>query len=223
MTENPIIVALDVPTIDEAVTLATGIGDAAGAYKVGLQLFGAHGPEAVRALGDARVFLDLKMHDIPTTVANAVRAMAPLHVELLSVHALGGRAMLEAANDAKREEKILAVTILTSLDDAACKEIGLPPPDEAVPGLAELAFAAGCDGVVCAPTEAAAVRAVCPAPFLIVTPGVRPSGADRNEQARVQTPRGARDAGADRLVIGRPITLADDPRAAALAIVDELR
>jgi orotidine-5'-phosphate decarboxylase len=222
MRENPIIVALDVPVLDDAVRLAATIGDASGAFKVGLELFSSQGPEAVRALGDRRIFLDLKFHDIPTTVANAVRALMPLRVELLSVHALGGRAMLEAANDAKREEKILAVTILTSLDDAACKEIGLPPPDEAVPTLAELAFAAGCDGVICAPTDVQAVRAICPKPFLIVTPGIRPAGSDPNEQARLSTPRAAIDAGADRLVIGRPITQADDPAAAARAILEEL-
>lgn len=222
MTENPIIVALDVPVLEDAVGLAAAIGDAAGAFKVGLELFSSQGPDAVRALGDRRVFLDLKLHDIPTTVANAVRALRPLHAELLSVHALGGRAMLEAANDAKREEKILAVTILTSLDDAACKELGLPPTDEAVPTLAELAFAAGCDGVICAPTDVHAVRAICPTPFLIVTPGIRPAGSDPNEQARLSTPRAAIDAGADRLVIGRPITRAEDPAAAARAILAEL-
>jgi len=222
MSENPIIVALDVPTLEDAVGIADTIGDAVGAFKVGLELFSSQGPEAVRALGDRRVFLDLKLHDIPTTVANAVRALRPLHAELLSVHALGGRAMLEAANDAKREEKILAVTILTSLDDAACKEIGLPPTDEAVPTLAELAFAAGCDGVICAPTDVHAVRAICPKPFLIVTPGIRPAGSDPNEQARLSTPRAAIEAGADRLVIGRPITRADDPAAAARAILEGL-
>ena len=222
MTTNPIIAALDVPSISEARDLVEQIGDEAGAFKVGLELFSSAGPEAVHALGGRRIFLDLKLHDIPTTVANAVRALRPLHAELLSVHALGGRAMLEAANDAKRDEKILAVTILTSLDDAACKEIGLPPPDEAVPTLAELAFAAGCDGVICAPTDVHAVRAICPKPFLIVTPGIRPAGADPNEQARLSTPRAAMDAGADRLVIGRPITRADDPAAAARAILEDL-
>jgi orotidine-5'-phosphate decarboxylase len=227
MIENPIIVALDVPSVGEATELVERIGDAAGSFKIGLELFSAAGPEAVRALrtndaGDRRVFLDLKLHDIPTTVANTVRALMPLRAELLTVHALGGRAMMEAANDAKREEKILAVTILTSLDDAACKEIGLAPTSETVPTLAELAFAAGCDGVICAPTDVAAVRAICPKPFLIVTPGIRPSGSEPNEQARLSTPRGAIDAGADRLVIGRPITRADDPAAAARAILEEL-
>ncbi|HVL33013.1 MAG TPA: orotidine 5'-phosphate decarboxylase / HUMPS family protein, partial [Actinomycetota bacterium] len=135
---------------------------------------------------------------------------------------LGGRAMLEAAADAKGDMKLLAVTILTSLDDAALKEIGLPPAAEAVPQLAQLALESGCDGVVCAPTDIAAVRAVCPAPFMLVTPGVRPAGADRNEQARTTTPKEAIMAGADRIVIGRPITHAPDPRAAARAILEEL-
>ena len=220
--DNPIIVALDVSTADEAGDLAGRVGDSAGAFKVGLQLFSAEGPAAVRALGDRNVFLDLKLYDIPTTVAGAVRAVAPLRVELLTVHALGGRTMLEAANDAKRDEKVLAVTILTSLDDGALKELGLPPVSEAVPILADLAFATGCDGVVCAPTDVAAVRDVCPEPFLIVTPGIRPAGSDRNEQARASTPRAAIDAGADRIVIGRPITKADDPAAAARAVLSEL-
>jgi len=219
---NPLIVALDVPGLEEASDLAARIGDAAGAFKVGLELFGAHGPGAVRALGDRNVFLDLKLHDIPTTVARAMKAVAPLKVELLTVHALGGRAMLEAANDAKREEKVLAVTVLTHLDDAACKEAGLPPPAETVPALAELAFASGCDGVVCAPTDIELVRSVCPPPFIIVTPGVRPSGADLDDQARVRTPGEAIAAGADRIVVGRPITRADDPRAAAEAILAEI-
>ena len=222
MNENPIILALDVPTIDEAVRLADSVGDAAGAFKVGLQLFSAEGPAAVRALDGRRVFLDLKLNDIPNTVAGAVRAIAPLRTELLTVHALAGRAALEAANDAKREEKILAVTVLTSFDDAACKEVGLPPLAEAVPALAELAFAAGCDGVICAPPDVEAVRAVCPKPFLVVTPGVRPAGTDHDEQARVRTPREAIDAGADRVVIGRTIARAQDPRAAALAILETL-
>ena len=141
---------------------------------------------------------------------------------MVNVHALGGKAMLEAAADAKGSMSLLAVTILTSLDDAALKEVGLPPADEVVPALAELAREAGCDGVVCAPTDIRAVRAVCPPPFLIVTPGIRPAGTSADEQVRIATPRAARDAGADRLVIGRPITRAPDPRAAAEAIIAEL-
>lgn len=219
---NPIIIALDVPTVKEAAALAETIGDAAGAFKVGLELYSAEGPGAISAAGGRPVFLDLKLHDIPTTVARAVRALASRGVDLLTVHALGGRAMLEAANEAKSGEKILAVTILTHLDDAALSEVGLPPADVAVPLLAKLAADAGCDGVVCAPTDLVAVREACPSPFLIVTPGVRPAGSDRDEQVRALTPRAAVEAGADRIVVGRPVTRARDPRAAALAILEDL-
>lgn len=223
MTDNPIVVALDVPSLIEAIGLADAIGDAAGAFKVGLELWASHGPEGVKALEGRALMLDLKLHDIPSTVARAVEALKPLQVDMLTVHALGGRAMLEAANHAKREEKLLAATVLTSLDDAALKELGLPPAGEAVPALAEIAFAAGCDGVVCAPTDLESVRAVCPRPFLVVTPGVRPAGAERGDQARTLTPREAIERGADRLVIGRPITRAADPRAATEKILEELR
>ena len=221
MDATSIIVALDVPTLDEARALASRIGDAVGGVKVGLELFAAEGPRALGAF-DHPVFADLKLHDIPTTVERALRALQPTGVEMINVHALGGRAMLEAAADAKGAMTLLAVTILTSLDDAAMKEVGLPPADEAVPHLAMLAREAGCDGVVCAPTDIAGVRAACPAPFLIVTPGIRPAGARANEQARIATPRAALEAGADRLVVGRPITRAPDPRAAAEAILAEL-
>lgn len=220
---NPLIVALDVPTLDEARSLNDALGDAVGGVKVGLELYSAHGPGAVAAMGERRVFLDLKLHDIPNTVASAVRALKPLGVELLTVHTLGGRAMLEAANDAKREEKILGVTILTSLGDDELKELGLPPSADAVPMLAELAFAAGCDGVICAPTDIEAVRAVTPKDFLVVTPGVRPAGAGKDDQARTLTPGEAIRKGANRLVVGRPITKAEDPRTAALKIIEEIR
>ena len=219
---NPIIVALDVPTLDEARALVARIGDAAGMFKVGLEQYMAHGPDAVRAVESHPVFLDVKLHDIPNTVARAIRALAPLNVAMLNVHALGGRAMLEAATTAKHDEKVLAVTILTSLDDAALKELGLPPAADAVVNLALLAQDAGCDGVVCAPTDVEAIRATCGDEFLIVTPGVRPAGHDKADQARVMTPREAIIAGADHLVIGRPITRAPDPRAATEAILQEI-
>lgn len=223
MTQNPIIVALDVPTLDDARALASRVGDAVGGLKIGMELFDAAGPDAVRAFDGRRIFLDLKLHDIPTTVKRTVAALAPLGVELLNVHALGGRAMMEAANETKGATKIIAVTILTSLDDADLKEVGLPPASEAVSMLAALARDAGCDGVVCAPADIAAVRAVCPAPFLIVTPGVRPASSSADDHARALTPRAAIEAGADRLVVGRPITAAGDPAAAARAILEELR
>jgi len=219
---NPIIVALDVPTLEAAAALAARIGDAVGGVKVGMELFYAEGPRAVEAFADRDVFLDLKLHDIPTTVGRAVRSLAPLGVEILNVHALGGTAMMEAANEQKGATKIIAVTILTHLGDPALKEIGLPPVAEAIPHLASLAKDSGCDGVVCAPQDIPAVRAACGPAFLIVTPGVRPAGSDKDDQARTMTPREAIDAGADRLVIGRPISRAPDPRAAAGSILKEL-
>jgi orotidine-5'-phosphate decarboxylase len=218
---NPLIVALDTSTVDEARGIAARLGDAAGHVKIGLDLLWAVGQDAARGY-ELPVMLDAKLHDIPTTVARAVRALRPLEASLLTVHALGGRAMLEAANEEKGSTRTLAVSILTSLDDMALKEMGLPPAAEAVPALARLAADSGCDGVVCAPTDLRAVRAECPAPFLLVTPGVRPPGAPRDDQARTLAPKDAMEAGADYLVVGRPVTRAPDPRAAALAIVESL-
>jgi orotidine-5'-phosphate decarboxylase len=219
---NPLIVALDVPSLDEATRLARTIGDAAGGFKVGLELWAAEGPRAVTAI-DAPVFLDLKLHDIPTTVARALRALEVISPWMVNVHALGGRDMLAAAVDAKPlPTKLLAVTILTHLSDDDLAEVGLPKASEAVPALAKLASEVGCDGVVCAPRDAAAVRTVVPSGFLIVTPGVRPAGTADDEHARAATPKAAIDAGADHIVVGRPITHASDPRAAARAIATEI-
>jgi orotidine-5'-phosphate decarboxylase len=219
---NPLIVALDVPSLDEATSLAKQIGDAAGAFKIGLELFSAEGPRAVSAI-EGRVFLDLKLHDIPTTIARALRALDVVAPWMVNVHALGGRAMLEAAVEAKPSPtKLLAVTILTHLGDADLKEIGLPPASESVPALAALAAGAGCDGVVCAPDDIRAVRKAVPEDFLIVTPGVRPADSNADEHARGATPRDAIDAGADYIVVGRPIIAAPDPRAAATAILQEM-
>ena len=218
---NPLIVALDVPSLDEATALAKKIGDAAGGVKVGLELFSAEGPRAVSAF-EAPVFLDLKLHDIPTTVARALRALDVVAPWMVNVHALGGRAMLEAAVEAKSSAtKLLAVTILTHLSDADLKELGLPPAREAVPALARLAAESGCDGVVCAPEDIEGVRAVVPDTFAIVTPGVRPAGSDENEHARGDTPAEAIEKGANYIVVGRPITRAADPRAAAEAVLKE--
>jgi orotidine-5'-phosphate decarboxylase len=219
---NPLIVALDVPSLDEASALAKKIGDAAGAFKVGLELFSAEGPRAVSAI-EGPVFLDLKLHDIPTTVARALRALDILAPWMINVHSLGGAAMLEAAVEAKpRSTKLLAVTILTHLGDDDLAELGLPKASEAVPSLAELAVRTGCDGVVCAPKDVALVRSVVPQGFIIVTPGVRPLDDDADEHARGATPRETIEAGADYFVVGRPVTRAPDPRAAALAITKEL-
>lgn len=219
---SPLIVALDVAAADEAAALAKRVGDAAGLYKIGLELWAAAGADAARAV-DGPLFLDLKLHDIPTTVERAVRALAPLGPSMLTVHALGGRAMLEAAAAATPPETtLLAVTILTSLSDADLAEMGLPPAAEAVPALAGLARDAGCDGVVCAPADLEAVRRVAPRPFVVVTPGVRPAGA-HDDHARALTPAEAIAKGADYLVVGRPVTRAADPRAAALALLEEIR
>jgi orotidine-5'-phosphate decarboxylase len=219
---NSLIVALDVPSLHEATALARTIGDAAGGYKVGLELFSAEGPRAVSAI-EAPVFLDLKLHDIPTTVERALRALDVVAPWMVNVHALGGRAMLAAAAQAKPSPtKLLAVTILTHLGDDDLAEIGLPKASDAVPLLATLAAEEGCDGVVCAPRDIERVRAVTPSGFLIVTPGVRPSGSSSDEHARGATPKEAMDAGADHIVVGRPITHASDPRAAAAEIVREI-
>jgi orotidine-5'-phosphate decarboxylase len=222
MRMNPLIVALDVPSLTEAESLAARIGDAAGGFKVGLELFAAEGPRAVSAI-EAPVFLDLKLHDIPTTVARALRALDVVAPWMINVHALGGRAMLEAAVEAKPSPtKLLAVTILTHLDDDDLAEIGLPKAADAVPALAKLAAATGCDGVICAPADVAVVRATAPAGFLIVTPGIRPADANVDEHARGATPREAMEAGADYVVVGRPVNRAADPRAAAHAILEEI-
>jgi orotidine-5'-phosphate decarboxylase len=220
---NPVIVALDVPTLEEASDLADRIGDAVGAVKVGLELFCSEGPLAVTAF-DAPVFLDLKLLDIPTTVARALHSLEPLAPWMVNVHALGGRSMMQAATDAKPSStKLLAVTILTNLDDDDLRELGLPPANEAVPSLAKLAAESGCDGVICAPLDIERVLAVVPPDFLIVTPGVRPAGTGEDDHARSLTPSEAIAAGATHLVVGRPITRAEDPRAAALAIAEGLR
>ncbi|MCI0347428.1 MAG: orotidine-5'-phosphate decarboxylase [Chloroflexi bacterium] len=219
---NPLIIALDVPTLEEACALADAVGDAAGGVKVGLELFASEGPLAVTAF-DAPVFLDIKLHDIPTTVARALRALDPVAPWMVNVHALGGRAMLRAAVEAKPSStKLLAVTILTSLSDDDLRELGLPPASEAVPALAKLAAESGCDGVVCAPFDVERVRAVVPPEFLIVTPGVRTADAAGDEHARITTPAEAIAAGATHLVVGRPVTRAADPRAAARRILAEV-
>lgn len=220
-------VALDVPDGVSAVAAAAGLRGHVDIVKVGLELFVAAGPELVRRLaGDGwAVFLDLKLHDIPATVAGAVRSASGLGVELLTLHTSGGRAMIEAAAAARDAglPRLLGVTVLTSLDDAQLEAIGMPGGAGAgVERLAALARGAGCDGVVSSPREVAAVKRVCGADFLAVTPGIRPAGAARDDQARVATPADAVRAGADVLVVGRPIMKAPDPAAAAAAIRAEM-
>jgi len=221
-----LIVALDVPDVVTARRLVERVGSAVGMFKVGSQLFTAAGPEFVRELTAAghRVFLDLKFHDIPNTVASAVRAAAGLGVSLVDVHGLGGRAMIEAAAAARPTgARLLAITILTSHDAASLAQIGLGGGLlDNVRRLAQLAQAAGADGVVASPHEVAAIREACGPDFLIVTPGIRPAGAAGDDQARAATPAAALAAGASYLVVGRPITRAGDPRAAAETIVAEM-
>ncbi len=224
---NRVIAALDVPDLVAATVLATRIGDGASWVKVGLELFVAEGPSVVTAMRAAgrRVMLDLKLHDIPETVARAMRRAAALGAELITVHAGGGRRMLEAAVAATRgtPARVLAVTVLTSMDDADLADIGaIGPLGDLVVRRAGLAVTAGCHGVVASPHEAAAIRALAPADFLIVTPGVRPVGAAAGDQKRVATPGAARAAGADLVVVGRPIRDAADPAAMARAIAADV-
>jgi orotidine-5'-phosphate decarboxylase len=226
---NRVIAALDVPTRAAADDLVGRLAGAASWLKIGLELFCAAGPAVVSdyAAMAERVMLDLKLHDIPATVARATRQVARLGAGLLTVHASGGRAMLEAAAIAAREAgdtRILAVTVLTSLDDHDLEELGFRHGSAAeVLRLATIAEQAGCAGVVASPHEAAAIREALGPDFLIVTPGVRPAGAAAgDDQKRVATPAGARVAGADLIVVGRPIRDALDPAATARAIAAEL-
>lgn len=230
--EDRLIVALDVPDREQAENLAARVGDAAGWLKIGLELFCAAGPDIVRDFSRAghRIMLDLKLHDIPATVGRAVSRVASLGAELLTIHTSGGRAMLEAAEAAAETArgqghalKLLGVTVLTSLGQNDLAEIGISrPPEDLIVERTQLAMEAGIDGVVCAGTDAARLRAGVPDDFLIVTPGIRPAGADAGDQKRVTTPRDARRAGADLIVVGRPIRDASDPAAAARAITADL-
>lgn len=216
-------VALDVETLDEAERLAAELAGHVGVFKVGLELFAAHGPEAVRRIAaHGPVFLDLKLHDIPTTVERAARRLRDLGVAFLTVHASGGPAMVAGAVDGLGDHgQVLAVTVLTSMraDDVAA--VGMEDVATSAARLAALAVEAGAPGLVCAASDVAAVRAAVPAATTVVTPGIRPAGADADDQARVATPGAAVASGASLLVVGRPITRADDPAAAADAIAGE--
>lgn len=225
---NPILVALDVASAREALALADILRGTVGGYKVGNQLFTAEGPDIVRALtmrGD-RVFLDLKYHDIPNTVAGAISSASRLGAWMLNVHAAGGPAMMTAAKTAadtaaaggQTRPIVIGVTVLTSMDAATLRAIGIDKsPLEQVVYLARMAQDAGLDGVVASPLETAAIRAACGPDFLIVTPGIRggAAGDAKNDQSRTMTPDEAMRAGASYLVVGRPITAAADPRVAA--------
>lgn len=229
---DSIIVALDYPDRAEALEAAIALKGHVRWVKVGMTLFYAEGPEIVRdlrALG-FKVFVDLKLHDIPHQVRGACRTLVRMGADMFTVHASGGRAMLEAAAQETAEvaakfkiakPAVVAVTVLTSLDDASLAEMGVDrTAAEQVAALGSLAHDAGCDGVVCSPGEAAAMRALFGADGLVVTPGVRPTWAEAGDQARVATPAEAIAAGASHLVIGRPITAATDPAAAVRRIVE---
>lgn len=231
---NPILVAIDTPDLDRARKLADSLSEAVGGIKFGLEFFNAHGPQGVKAVvGDRHdFFLDLKYHDIPNTVAGAVRAAVSLSPMILNVHAAGGAAMMRAARDAAVDEAarlgirrplVIAVTVLTSLDDDDLAATGQQGPASAqVTRLAALARECGLDGVVCSAREIDAVRAICGKDFTLVVPGIRPAGAAAGNQKRTMTPREAIEAGADWLVIGRPITGAPDPVAAAREILPDM-
>lgn len=229
MSDPRVIVALDYPDAARALKLASRLDPGLCRLKVGKELYTAAGPDLVEKLRRSgfAVFLDLKYHDIPATVAGACLAAAELGVWMVNVHALGGRAMMEAARAALSRRgappKLVAVTLLTSIGAADMEEIGLAgDPQEAVVRLARLAQACGLDGVVCSAEEAEPLRRQCGTEFCLVTPGIRPAASARDDQQRVATPRQAIASGADFLVIGRPITRAADPLAALRAVHEEI-
>ena len=226
-----LIVALDVNSRAEAVEKVKAIGDSVGFYKIGLELFTAEGPDVVKAVRDLgkRIFLDLKFHDIPRTVERAVKSGARLGVDLMTIHSVGGKAMIRAAADAAAEfgasgPKILAVTVLTSLDQADLQDVGIVgrTPAEQVQAMAKFATENGAHGLVCSPKEVGSLSKALKAGTLFITPGVRPAGAAVGDQKRVATPAEAVRDGATHLVVGRPVLAAEDPVAAAKAIRAEM-
>ena len=224
-----LIVALDVPSAAAAQKIVAAVGDSASCYKVGMQLYTAEGPRVVSDLiaSGRGVFLDLKYHDIPNTVAAAVREAAALGVNMLTIHASGGGKMMRAATEAARSTRdaplILGVTVLTSLDDNDLDKLGVHGRvQDQVLRLAALALADGCDGVVASAREASALRSELDGDFAIVCPGVRLAGAEPGDQARVATPAEAIAAGATHIVVGRPITGAADPASEARAILGQI-
>ena len=231
--QDRVLVALDTPDLERAKALAEALSGLVGGLKIGKEFFTAHGPQGVRALaGGQPLFLDFKFHDIPNTVASALRAAVDLEPLIINVHASGGGAMMAAAAEAVREAaatrgvtrpRLIGVTVLTSLDDADLEAVGQRGPTaEQVLRLARLARDSGLDGVVCSPREIAMLRDALGPDFLLVVPGIRPDWAAKGDQKRVTTPTEALAAGADYLVIGRPITGAEDPAAAARRIGEEL-
>jgi orotidine-5'-phosphate decarboxylase len=229
MTTARLIVALDTTDAARAAGWAAAVAPYCGLFKLGLQFFLANGAAGVRSIAGRPIFLDLKLHDIPNTVAGAVRAVLPLTPRMLTVHAAGGAAMVAAARRAAdaagaARPMILAVTVLTSLDEAALAETGIAgPPAAQVLRMARLALAAGADGPVCSPLEVAMLRDALGAGPALVVPGIRPAGSAADDQARTMTPEQAMSAGADWIVVGRPITAAPDAGEAAAAIAAAIR
>ena len=234
MADERLIVALDVSTMNQMKDIVSSLGDSVSFYKVGMELFYAEGEQTVRYLQEEgkQVFLDLKLHDIPNTVAHGVASLTRLGANLLTIHGQGGAIMMEQAVKAAKETaaqlgverpKLLAITALTSFDDENWVKIGgqLPIADQVIK-LAKLAKDSGMDGVVCSPLEAKMIRQACGPDFLIVTPGVRPSFAASDDQKRIATPAKALQDGASRLVVGRPITPAKDRKEAARLINEEI-
>lgn len=226
-----LIVALDVNSRGEAVEKVKEIGDGVGFYKIGLELFTAEGPDVVKAVKDLgkKVFLDLKFHDIPRTVERAVKSGAKLGVDLMTIHSVGGKAMIKAAADAAMEfgenrPRILAVTVLTSLDASDLADVGIVgrTPAQQVEAMAKFAVDNGADGLVCSPREVGSLSKALKGGTLFITPGVRPAGAAVGDQKRVSTPADAVRDGATHLVVGRPILAAENPPVAARMILDEM-
>jgi orotidine-5'-phosphate decarboxylase len=223
----PVAVALDAPDLETAARWAGLVTPHVSTVKIGLELYLRYGPDVVASIRGAsgvRVFLDLKLHDIPATVAGAARTVGRLRPDVLTVHASGGAEVIRAAAEAAPSTKIAAVTVLTSLNQEQLERTGVSGSvRDTVLRLSSLAVEAGAQGIVCSPREVAAVRAEVGPGITLITPGVRPAGADANDQARVATPEEALKSGSDLLVIGRPITSAPDPGAAAAAVAASLR
>lgn len=233
--ENRLIVALDVPNIDKASKLVITLGETVSFYKVGMELFYGAGHEVVNYLKEhgKKVFLDLKLHDIPNTVGNSISVLADLNIDMVNVHASGGRLMMEKAALAARKAeqksgkaapKLIAVTVLTSMDENSWQELNNKLTiKEQVTELAKLAKESGLDGVVASPQEAKEIKKVCGKDFLIVTPGIRQAIDSKDDQSRIATPSEAIKAGASHIVVGRPITQANDPIEAVRLIVNDMQ
>lgn len=225
-----LILALDIDDRSEAIQLVKRSGDSLTWVKIGLQMFTKYGPDYVREISDLgkKVFLDLKLHDIPNTVAKAIASVCDLPIDMLTLHTCGGKEMMEWAVKAQQEHKpellLLGVTVLTSMDDEALAGIGVNrSAAEQVSALTALAGEAGMSGLVCSPHEAARVKSAHGSQFKLVTPGIRPAGADAGDQKRIMTPRLAAEQGADFIVVGRPIYQAKDPESVVKSILGDLR